>query len=396
MRITDQAKKTARFAAVFFSVYILLISVVVSQSLEALDSEISTIISNVSQSVVTVEARLGEGSAPFYRGQNSNYYNPVKSVLGSGIIVDSSGHILTIQSLVDGFDYYHVDIDGRKVSAELVGIDRRLNLAVLKITDKHNHPVELSPYPPLMGRMALSYGRSIGLTGYPTLGVIAGQQADGTFLMSGTVLPGLLGGGVFDLSGRLIGIISAGSVSGPETNSPVWGGIIMVPAGEAFLAAQKIISSGSRDAGYLGVRTTSIELVTDDGTILGEAVVVADLAMESPAAFAGLSIGDIITSFSRKKITSNRQLQQMILNAGPDSIVTIDFLRGQNNYSVRIALSIMPGQSNFTANVSGSSDSKQDILAAFEIQQRIDSMKNEMRRMQLELDRLINRFRQPR
>ena len=371
-------------------------SALAAQGLDALDSEIAAIISSVSGSVVTVEARMGERSVPLYTGASNRMGNPISTVVGSGILIDSLGHILTIQSLVEGFDDFRVEIDSHSLKAELVGIDRRLNLAVLRVIGLKPRPTAISPYPPLSGRLALAYGRSIGQTGYPSLGVIAGRQNDGNFLMSGTVLPGLLGGGVFDLSGRLIGIITAGTISGPEQRQNVWGGIIMVPSGAALTAAERIINFGNREAGYLGVRTTTIELVSEEGVVLGEAVVIADVAAESPAALAGLAVGDIITNCAHISITSDRQLQQLITAAGSDSTVTIEFIRGNRQMGISIALSTTPKSNMYLSNGAGSKSSTKEILAAFELQQKIDSMKTEMTRLQIQLDRLINRFSSPR
>ncbi|MEZ5358699.1 MAG: S1C family serine protease [Candidatus Zixiibacteriota bacterium] len=388
-------KKTAGFAAVFFSIIILCNCGVSGKNLETLDSELSSIIDIISRSVVTVEARLGSHRAPLYPNNVNALANPVTSIVGSGIVYDTAGHILTLQSLVEGFDYYQVEIDGKPVPAELVGIDHRLNLAVLRLLAGKAKPVEISEIPPLSGRLALAYGRSVGNTGFPSMGMIAGKHTDGNYFMSGTVLPGLLGGGVFDLSGQLIGLISAGNISTSDQQTPIWGGIVLIPAGSAVQAAERIINFGNNDAGYLGVRTTPIELVSQDGTVAGEAVVITDVAADSPAELAGLLTGDIITRFVRQNVTNDRQLQQMIASAGADSTVTIEFIRGDRHLAATVALTAQP-QFVRAQNPSRMVADTEDILAAHEIQKRIDSMKVEMRRLQELLNQIIQRVQSPR
>lgn len=391
MRGDVKAQKTAVFLAVFFSGLLVFGSAAAGQELAALDLEISRLVDRISGSVVTVEARQEESRIPVFPGYVRTLTKPVNTVVGSGLVIDSAGHILTILSLVDGNDNFQVEVGGRTVDAALVGVDRRHELALLKINQPTRNYLTPSTLPPFTGRLAVAYGRTLGRTGYPSLGIIAGRQADGSFLMSGSVLPGLLGGGIFDLSGNLIGIIISGSVGGTEMAGNIWGGIVMLPASIALAAADRIICCGSREAGYLGIRTTAIELVSSNEQVLGEAVAISEVEPNSPAAMAGLRIGDIITRFARLQVSSDRELQRLISSAGSDSTVLIEFIRGQRRHSVAIPLAPFSGPRTESVVMQFFMLTGARGFLAAGLQRRIDSMQAEMEQLQRELDRLIGR-----
>ncbi|MDD4051572.1 MAG: S1C family serine protease [candidate division Zixibacteria bacterium] len=382
-------RKAAPLLAAFFSGVLLLAGPACGQSLRAFDQELSQMISVLAPGVVMVEARPAESRIPRFPGQNLNSEQPVNAIIGSGLVIDSVGHILTTLSLVEGCDNFQVESGGKSYSARLIGVDHRHNLAVLKSDGVFRHHVEISPFPPLEGRLALAYGKTIGRFGYPMLGIIAGRQNDGTFLMSGSLLPGLLGGGVFDLSGQLIGVIISGNVSTDDNGPGSLGGVVMVPTAIALSAADKIICCGNRPAGYLGLEASAIELVSARGAVLREAVVVVHVDAGSPAAAAGFIVGDIITRLNRQDINDDRDLQQMISTAGADSTVTIEYLHGRQNLVTVVTLGKQPGPSEgypFTPVASGQrSDGTMD-------NRRIDSVRAEIMRLQKELEQMLRRI----
>jgi len=382
--------KTAAMLAVFFSVTVL--TCAVAQELQGLDREISRIVDRVSATVVTVEAHQRETRTPLYSGPARVLDEPIYAVVGSGLLIDSIGHILTVLGAVDGYEDFRAEIDGRIVQADLVGMDRSHNVAVLKVPGVFAQWVDISTVPPFSGRLALAYGRVIGRTGYPALGIIAGRQSDGTYLMSGSVLPGLLGGGVFDLSGKLLGLISSGSITAADPRDRYWGGIIILPVSMAITAADRIICCGDREAGFLGIRTTDIELVMSDEKVLREAVVISDVEKRSPAAAAGLRIGDIITRVALRTITNDRELQRLINSAGADSIIPIEFIRGQMRLSINVPLAAMPQRRNIVNGGPGATTGDRDYVTAMELRKRIDSLRVEASRLQRELDQFMDRL----
>lgn len=392
MNKSAKDKKTAMLLAVFFSFLILSGTTGFGQSLSALDQELSQIIDRVAPGVVTVEARAPQPQAPLFPGRSTSAAEPVTAVVGSGLLLDSIGHILTVLHLVDGCSEFTVEIDNRTVKATLVGIDRRLNLAVLKIEGHYRQYLEMSPFPPFVGRMALAYGRVIGRTGYPTIGIIGGKRSDEHYLMSGSVLPGLLGGGVFDLGGRLIGMISSGSIDNYSDNQ--WGGIVMLPASVVYAAADKIICCGGNVAGYLGVKTSSIELISARGRIMSEAVVITTVEPKSPAAVAGLRIGDVITRFSNHNVATDRELQRLVALNGADKTVNIEFIRGRNSRTAEARLTAFP-PADFRPDGPARPLSNRAAIDSYRLQARVDSIRSELNRLQKELEIFLNRVQAP-
>lgn len=386
-RKNDNARKTAASLAVFFSIVIIPVTWAYCQDLEFLDHEIPRIVERISGSVVTVESRLQASRTPLYPGTAQKMAEPVNAVVGSGLLIDSVGHILTVLSLVDGYDDFRIHYDDQNIPAQLVGVDRGFHLAVLKIDQPTAVHLEPTPFPPFAGRLVLSYGRSSGGTGYPSLGIIAGRQSDGSCLVSGSAVPGVMGGGVFDLAGRLAGIIIAGNIPTDAAGGGYRDGIVMIPVSTALGVADRIICCGDRDAGYLGVTTTAIELVSSAKKVLGEAVVISDIEVNSPAAKAGLKPGDIITRVSYREITSDRQLQRLVSSAGSDSTLIIDVMRGGRTFTLNIPLQSR-SQIRQTVAYTPTQDQVNARLIA-DLQRRIDEMKTEMERLQRELNRLL-------
>lgn len=386
-RNNDNARKTAASLAVFFSIVIIPAVSAYSQNLEFLDHEIPRIVERISGLVVTVESRLQASRAPLYPGTAQKLAEPVTAVVGSGLLIDSVGHILTVMSLVDGYDDFRIHYDNQNMPAQLVGVDRGFHLAVLKIEEPIAAYLEPTPFPPFSGRLVLSYGRASGGTGYPSLGIIAGRQSDGSYLVSGAAVPGVMGGGVFDMAGRLAGIIIAGNIPADRPGGGYQDGIVMIPVGTALNVADRIICCGDRDAGYLGVATTAIELVSGGKKVLGEAVVISDVEANSPAAKAGLQPGDIITRVSYREITNDRQLQWLVSSAGSDSTLIIDVMRGRRTFTLSIPLQSRSQVRETVAYTPTQNEINSRLIA--DLQHRIDEMKTEMERLQRELNRLL-------
>lgn len=387
---TAKVKKTAIMTAVFFSALLILGRPLPAQSLSALDQEISKVIHQVSGGVVSIKARPPENKAPVFPGQEISQNNPIKTVIGSGLLLDSLGHILTILSLVDGYDDFRVVINNQSKTAQVIGIDRRYNLAVLKIDGIFSDYLEISQVPPLVGRFAIGFGHAFGRTGFPTLGIIAGRRSDGSYLMSGTALPGLLGGGIFDLAGNLVGVIISGSITDGGLADNLWGGIVMLPASTAYAAADRIICCGDREAGYLGIKTSAIELVSVNGQVLGEGVVVSHVAPGSPAAKAGLKLGDIITHCDSRAVTNDLELQRMIAGAGSGNLINIDLIRGREDMKEQIRLAKFPNDHNIKRHTKAVSD-RSFSTDPIDLRRRVDSLQNELARIQKELDILMQR-----
>lgn len=379
------------FLAAFFSTLVIVGGDINAQALASFDQELSQIISRVSPAVVTVEARPTENKTPLFPGLSSYGTQPINAVVGSGLLLDSMGNILTIFSLIEGYQDFLVKIDGRAIKAKLVGIDQQYNLAVLKIPGIYNRYLEVSSFPPFIGRLAITYGRAVNNTGYPSLGIIAGRRPDGRYLISGSIAPGVLGGGVFDLTGKLIGIISSGAITSGDVSGRGAGGIVLLPVSAAMTAANRIICCGNKNAGYLGIETSAIELVSDRGDIIGEAVAISYIAPASPAAKAGLRVGDIITHFGDREISTDNELHQMVSGTGSGKTVALDLIRSHNKTTIDIVLSSIPSKSNYSGYHGLLPGSSQEEISVYQLQRKVDMMRRDLERLENDLRMILKR-----
>jgi len=378
--------------AAFFSIMIISGGAPKAQSLATIDQDLSTIVDRARPAVVSVEARSGEMPQPMFPGTNQSQSHAVNTVIGSGVLIDSLGHILTTMSLVDNRVSFRININNRLQRARLVGIDRRLGLAVLKIDGLYQQYPEVSEIPPLVGHLAVALGRSIGGICYPSLGIIAGRRPDGAYLLSGSILPGVVGGAVFDLSGNLTGIIISGSVNEPSRTDNLWNGIVFIPAQMAVTAAEGIICYGDSEAGWLGISTAAIELVSDKGEVLGDAVIIAEIEHDSPADRSGLRPGDIITRFGEYEISGETDLQRLVAGAGPDSVIVLEFLRNNRSYSRPIRLQPRPVGQGPMVNASATFEvSVKNGNGSGAVRREIDSLQEELNRIEKRLNLLLRK-----
>ncbi len=357
----------------------------------SLDAHLSRMLTVVAPAVVTVEARTPAQKMPVYPGNTIRTSPAINSSVGSGVVIDSLGHIITILDDIDEYESFRVHIADIPVSVTRVGSDRRYNLVVLRLPDSIQLPyIEPSIIPPPVGRMALAYGHAFGQDGYPTLGIVAGRRSDGMYLMSGSAVPGLLGGGVFDLSGRMIGLISSGSINTEQALGGYAGGILVLPAATVFAAANRVLTHGDFESGYLGVRTLAIELVSPEGQVSGEGVVVASVEANSPGARAGLQMGDIIVSIDGSGVTTDRQLQRRIARSGADSVVVLGCLRGVDRFSLPVRLGQLPDGYRLAGSREATATATSSGRRTAELRRQIDHLRSEMARMQRQLERLLH------
>jgi len=389
LKTNNANQKAAFIMAAFFWMYF--VGGGRAQSLVSIDESLSEVLPRISPAVVTVEARVPGARLPLSPEQRVRHSVPVRAMVGSGLLIDSLGHIITNLGIVDGRDEFKVGIYGTIADARLVGIDEPHRLAVLKVEGHYPHYIEVSPFPPAIGRIAVIFGRAPEQIPYLTLGIVAGRRSDESYLVSGSAWPGFLGGGVFDIYGRLIGFISSGDIDPEDRSGYPWGGVVMLPASVAMASADKIICCGNRRAGYLGIETVDIELVSATGQTAGQGVIVTRVEPYSPAAATGLREGDIITAFNHRNIAEQKELQRLVLETGSDSLVDIEYTRGHQNVIARVRLTSFPNDRKYVSTY----DTKQTALKRRpflpnDLIRRIDSLQLEIEGLHRQINRLLD------
>jgi len=273
----------------------------------------------------------------------------IERSLGSGVIVDEAGHIVTNHHVIANADSISVQLeDGRVAEAHIVGRDPDTDLAVLKIN--------LSPLPVAVfgrsdqlkvGDVVLAIGNPIGLTHTVTHGIVSAtsRQQLGIapledFIQTDAPINfGNSGGALVDSSGALIGINTAIVAK----NLGVEGIGFAIPVNMVRGVLSDIIAHGRVIRGWIGILP---EDITDEQAAqLGLAqggVLIANLYVGSPAQEAGLQPGDLIQSISGTPLHSAQDALARIANEKPGATLAIKVLRGRRTLEVKAHVSERP------------------------------------------------------
>lgn len=242
--------------------------------------------------------------------------------LGSGVIIDKSGYILTNNHVVEGVtEITVVLVDGRQLSGGIVGIDPYTDLAVVKVEGTNLPVAELGDSDKLViGEPAIAIGNPYGFDHTVTAGVIsavnrsveidraAGQALEGLIQTDAPINPGNSGGALVTATGKVIGINTA-------IVSQAQGIGLAIPINSARNIANEIIQYGEVRRPYVGIsRVTEIDryLAARNRLPVNEGIYVSSVVRGGPAASAGLGSGDIIIAVGGQSIATIADLKKAI------------------------------------------------------------------------------------
>ncbi|TGP51812.1 DegQ family serine endoprotease [bacterium M00.F.Ca.ET.230.01.1.1] len=260
---------------------------------------------------------------------------PRAEALGSGFIVGADGTIVTNNHVIDGARSIKVTLDdGTELPAKLVGHDAKNDLAVLKIkADKPLPTVKWGDSSKLMtGDQVLAIGNPFGIGTTVTAGIVSARGRDlhsGPFddfiQIDAPINHGNSGGPLVDVNGNVIGINTA--IYSPNGGSVGVG--FAIPSDQAQKVIAKLMKGGDIEYGYLGVQ---IQPVTPDvagaiGLDHLAGALVSSVTPGSPAAKAGIEVGDVITGFGGKEIKDTKDLSRAVADVPPGSKETVDVWR---------------------------------------------------------------------
>ncbi len=315
----------------------------------------------VSPSVVSISATLAQGGAQ-----------------GSGVVIDKT-HVLTNNHVVAGAQKLTVTLaDGRTYDAEVRGTDPSTDLAVITVK---NAPSDLTPVAIgnsdkiAVGDPVMAVGNPLGLAGTVTTGIVSAlnrpvtteaespapsdgsqldpngqqqQQSAGETVVtnaiqtSAAINPGNSGGALVNASGQLIGINSAiaslGASSGGQSGSIGIG--FAIPVNEATSIAKQLIDNGAAAHAYLGV--TPQDGSASDGSATRAGAEVASVGDGTPAAAAGLKVGDVIIAVNGKPVESADSLVGHVREKTTGDQVTLTVLRDGKSIQVKATLAAKP------------------------------------------------------
>ena len=277
--------------------------------------------------------------------------------LGSGMIYDSSGLILTNAHVVKGADTVTVTLsDGRVFpKARVLGRDERTDIAVVKIDATNLPTVKLGDSDKVRsGEWAIAVGNPFGLDHTLTVGVISAINRNGNQLRLGgedtrtdylqtdaSINPGNSGGPLLDIYGRVIGINNA-IYSESGGNQGIG---FAIPINTARFVSEQLSKNGKVRRGYLGVSIQDAKKVSAAFGLAPntEGVLVAAITdPNTPGAKAGLKAGDVIIEFNGQKVTESGELQKAVGNSPVGSQVTLTVLRDGKPVPLKAVLEELP------------------------------------------------------
>lgn len=272
--------------------------------------------------------------------------------LGSGVIIDASGYILTNNHVVDGAQRLRVRLhDDREFDAEVVGADAKTDVAVIRIEADGLVPAATTSSEGVrVGQWVMAAGSPFGLTKSVSAGIISavgrgamGIADYGDFLQTdAAVNQGNSGGPLIDLRGRVIGINTAIASQGGGSN----GVGFAIPIDLAKGIMRQLIDHGSVERGWLGIvmgRLTP-EMAASFGLKDRGGVLVDDVDPKGPAAAAGLRAGDIVLSLDGKKLDDMGALRNRVASKRPGTKVDLTIWRGDATKTLGFELGALPGQ----------------------------------------------------
>ncbi|HUY91087.1 MAG TPA: Do family serine endopeptidase [Pirellulales bacterium] len=286
-------------------------------------------------------------------GQNGRSFQaPGREGMGSGVIIDKSGIVLTNNHVVSGADEVTVRLsDGRKFTATDIKTDPETDLAVLRIKADESLPAaKLGDSDKLqIGDWVIAVGNPFGLNSTVSAGIISGKGRElesnkrASFIQTDAAInPGNSGGPLLTLKGEVVGINTA-----IASNSGGYQGIgFAIPSNQAKWVMSQLIENGVVKRAYLGVaiREVSGELADQLGVGGKHGVLVQEVSPNSPAAKAGFEAGDVITEYAGKAVHSPRDLQHLVERTEVESKQAVKVLRDGKPVELSVVVKPLPAE----------------------------------------------------
>lgn len=287
----------------------------------------------------------------FFKRQFGDNFKPQpRKGLGSGFIYKSTGLIVTNFHVIENADEIEIVLHNeKKYKANIVGTDKRTDVALLKInSDEKLKSLNIGKSENLkIGQWVVAIGNPLGLGTTVTTGIISakGRYVDGLgtyvdFIQTDAALnKGNSGGPLFDLNGNVIGVNTAIAARGQGIG-------FAIPIDTVVDIVEQLRINGKVERGWLGVVIQSIspeiaeslKLKNTDGALVSE------ILEGSPALKSGLKRRDIIISVDGKKIKKMEELPRIIGSLKPKTKVILSVLRDGKKFKIDVILGSIPSE----------------------------------------------------
>lgn len=280
----------------------------------------------------------------FFERQQRGENQPRPTGEGSGFVIDAAGTIVTNFHVVDGADRVEVVFnDGTKLAAEVIGKDKEIDVAVLKVKPVAPlKPVSFGdPEKLRVGEWVLALGNPFGIGLSATSGIVSGRNRDmrtgkyDNFIQTdASINKGNSGGPLFNLAGEVVGINTA--ILSPTGGSVGIG--FAVPTSAFRPVVAQLLEFGEARRGYIGVRIQDVpeEIVKRLSMKNAQGALIAQIVEDGPAAHAGIRRGDVVLSFDGKPVSTSRTLQRFVADANIDREVEVLIWRDGQQIKTKI------------------------------------------------------------
>ena len=262
-------------------------------------------------------------------------------------IVYGTGVVVTTMRALGREDGLRVrEHDGRLCDAELAGWDPTTSVAVLRVPDLRGRPLEPTASLPRVGNLALAVARSWSNAITASAGIVSviggplptgrRRAIDQVIRTTAPMHDGFAGGAFLDASGGLLGVATAAEIRGLG---------VIIPAAIAWNAAAAVLEHGGIRRGYLGIAGQPVrvpETQRADGQETDGALLVTAVTADSPAARAGLLVGDLIRSLDGHPIESPEDLLDLLVGDRVGHDARIRVLRGGDPREVVVTVGERP------------------------------------------------------
>ena len=304
--------------------------------------------------VVKITTTIGASDSSPFGGQVP------ESGIGSGVIYDANGWILTNRHVVEGATDEQVQVelkDGRQFVGRVYGIDTLTDLAIVKV-DEPDLPVSSigSSDGLKIGQLVVAIGSPLGMYSFSvTSGILSGKGRDiqvdsgqritNLLQTDAAINPGNSGGPLVDATGAVVGINTA-----VATDSSGIGFAIPIDIAKPIM--DQAVAGEALTRPWIGIRFETIDqkvkaaygLTVDNGAYVATGTANGSAVVEnSPAAKAGIKDGDVILSINGIQVDQEHPLDALLVQFKPDDAVTLQVLRDGKQLEVTVTLGTRPG-----------------------------------------------------